>query len=489
MAGGHCNKNPFAKDEESSSLPFPRVCGTDLVNPTTAWSSQSSVQTEPQQQQQPLQVNYVVNDGNIPTDLPPAYSFVDPNTRQQQQPPLPAHSEQGNAAPHAKNLFADVKLENRKPNELFVTKGYLFDRPLSILVDKRITTTMTAERDTNVHNTNVVYVRAEVSYSGSTIKDLVNVSDAVNARNEYELRIESLGSFWTNMWLSCKLTIVFPMLDKHVHPGLSVELSGGPVEMTYLDNIHFASIGMEFTKAKVLLTKVAADFVRVKTTTSSVTATNVTTTNVFHAQTSNSSIALTDVHSVDIVARTTNSGITLSNVTSRTGSIDASSSNGQINCNDVYAKDLQLRTTNSSIDAERVSADSLVMETQNSKITGSWNIEKLLKATTTNSRIEGVIALGCASLDTQIYLSTTNSSIVATLPANEFCGKFDCTTSNSNVNLKWKGQKLGKADVDCPVSLVVDDKSYKSGFVGPSKAGLQSFSARTTNSSVDIKFE
>ncbi|KAJ2862035.1 hypothetical protein GGI22_002300, partial [Coemansia erecta] len=328
-----------------------------------------------------------------------------------------------------------------------------------------------------------------VSYSGSAIKELVNVSDVINARNEYELHIESAGSFWTNMWLSCKLTVVFPMFDKHVHPGFSAELSGGPVEMTCLDNIHFASVSMQLTKAKVLLTKLAADFVRVKTTSSSVTATNVTATNVFHAQTSNSSIALTDVHSLDIMTRTTNSGITLSNVTSRTGSIDASSSNGQLNCNDVYAKDLQLRTTNSSIGAVHVSADSLVMETQNSKITGSWNVEKLLKATTTNSKIEGAIALGCASLPTQICLTTTNSSIVATLPAREFCGKFDCMTTNSNVNLKWKGKKLEMADVDCPVSLVVDDKSHKCGFVGPSKAELQSFSARTTNSSVDIKFE
>ncbi|KAJ2555092.1 hypothetical protein EV175_002365 [Coemansia sp. RSA 1933] len=470
MTGEYCSKNPFSKDNESS-LPFPRVCGTSLINPPTAWSSQSSVQTDTlaqhQHQQQPVQVNYTHASENIPDDQPPAYSLDDPNAQQQQQH---QHAQQYPLSSNAVAGAMDMKTEATRSNELSVSRRYPFDRALRIHVDQRISASMVAKRDTDIHNTNTVYVQAEVTYSGSSIKDMIHVSDVVNGRNEYNLRIESLGSFWTNMWLRCKITVVFPAWDQLVHPGLSVELSHGSVELTYLDNVHFTALDLQLAKTKVTLDKVAGGAITVWSTSGSVTAKNVAAISMFHAQ-------------------TTSDSVTLSNVSTRAGSLDATTTNSQINCNGLFSKDVSLRTTNSSIGAIDVVAESLVMNTTNSKITGSWNVARNLNATTTNSKIHGVITFMSPESPVKVVLATSNSSIIASLPADEFRGIFDCTTSNSNVNLLWKGRVVG-SDASCPVSLSVDEKSSRRGVVGSTKAKeLHSFSATTTNSSVDISFE
>ncbi|KAJ2760285.1 hypothetical protein H4S06_001804 [Coemansia sp. BCRC 34490] len=494
MFRGHPSKKDLY-DKEDELMSALHASGT---NPFGTAAQQPQTSLHPEQQQ--IAANYTRTD-DVPSDLPPAYSYVDPNTvhRPLPPPPLPprrATSEQVVAQspePYGDDeLFDSAKLDSKKPNELVITKAFRFDRPLSIRVDSRIPTTMTMERDRSAHTTDAVYMRAEVTSSGTNIEGKVKVTDTVSSRNEYQVGIESLGSFWSNRSMRCKLTLVFPMVNKHVHPGLCVELTGGPVEMTRLENIHFASIFMQLTRAKVTLSRLAGDVVNVKTDGAPVVASNVSMALRFHVLTVNASVSLSDVYSEDVVAQTSNSSVTLNGVSARTGSIDIATSNGTISCKAVDAQDIQLRTTNSAIDADHVAADSLIMETHNGKITGGcWTVERLLRVDTTNSKIDGAIAFGSQSpsLPTKIHLNTTNSKISVSLPADQFRGRFECLTTSSSVNIKWQGKKLQKVDDLCPINLVVDEKSSKRGHVGSLKTDLQSFSAKTTNSAIDIKFE
>ncbi|KAI9502968.1 hypothetical protein BX070DRAFT_263427 [Coemansia spiralis] len=455
-----------------------RHCPSSGVGHAVSNGSSSTRAQFEQSQQPPLLPG---NDVPVHTDMPPAYSLIDNNTQE------PSASYRASATQADEDLLYELKLEYKGPSVLGATRGYLFDRPIYIHTSSQLTSTVSVERDDNTSNSDVVYIKAEISTSLGNIEDKVDVISELNKKGEYEFFIKSKGSFWGSMSTRCQIRVLFPSFTQNVHPGLFIESSGGFVGMTCLDNIHFKSIKMQLTKAKVSLTKISSNRINVDTTNNTVHATNVLAESAFDVKTTNSKITLLDTRAEQIVAYTSNASISMDAVSST--SINATTTNAQISCNGVDAGEVHLKTKNATIQCERLSADALTIETKNSKVCGSWTIGSLLKVSTKNAKIEGTVTFKSPLAPTRIYFDTTNSNIKVTAPADYFCGTFDAMTSNSNTTITWKGSRLIGNTSNPPIHFAVNEKNYKRGVLKPSDLMQHSLDAKTSNSSIEISFD
>ncbi|KAJ1998740.1 hypothetical protein GGI04_004870 [Coemansia thaxteri] len=413
-----------------------------------------------------------------PGELPPAYSFSDPHI------PVARPLQIATAASSTSlEAYRDLKIDQMKPSELVATKAFAFDRPVYIHTTGISSSTLIIEPDTDCTNTDAIVVRAEVSSQISGLDNKCNVTVAINELNEYDFYVCSTASIWSLKSINCRFIVRVPSNHAGSHPGVRIALTNGRADLNYLHGMSFGFIDLKTTCGDVSLTNVRGGRINIGTTRGAIKSNNVVATEMYDVQTTNSKVTLVDVRAMRVSAVTSNASITMTTISG--DAVVAETTNCKIECTNVSAVNMKLTTTNSSIETNHVAATNLYLNTRNAKIEGTWRIRSLLDVVTTNSRIIGAILLEDPTVHANIRLSTTNSKIKATLPAESFRGVFDAKTSNSSASVQWP---RGKSPSMPPFQYIINDKSYKRGTVGNVDSMRHQFSAITSNSGIDLRF-
>ncbi|KAJ2496351.1 hypothetical protein IWW47_003813 [Coemansia sp. RSA 2052] len=413
----------------------------------------------------------------IPSDLPPAYSFSDPNM-------LPAMPPQFSMAlsSGSPDALQDLKVDQKRASELVATKAFAFDRPVFIHASNVSSTTLVIEPDTNLDNADAIVVIAEVTSLISGLDNKCSVTATVNELNEYDFYVCSTASMWSLKSINCRFVVRVPSTRAGSHPGIRAAFANGRADMSYINNINFGFIDLKTTCGDVALTNVQGGSIRVSTTRGVLKASNVVAADLCEMLTTNCKVTLVDVRAQQVNTKTSNSSITLTTVAGE--AVLAETSNGKIDCTNISAVNVKLTTTNSSIDTNHVAATNLYLNTRNAKIEGTWRIKNLLDVVTTNSKIVSTILLQDPLEPVTIRLSTTNSKIQAYLPAESFRGVFDAKTSNSKATVQaHRTNNVGSP----PIQYIINDKSYKRGTIGSIDSTRHQFSASTTNSGIEVR--
>ncbi|KAJ2900134.1 hypothetical protein IWW38_000674 [Coemansia aciculifera] len=413
----------------------------------------------------------------IPNDLPPAYSFSDPNMHAGMPPQFSAALTGGSL-----DVYQDLKVDQKRASEMVATKAFAFDRPVYIHTSNISSTTLVVEPDTKLGNTDSIVVIAQITSQLSGLDNKCNVTATVNELNEYDFFVCSTASMWSIKPISCRFVVRVPSAHACSHPGIRAEFTNGRADMSYINNINFGFIDLKTTCGDVNLTHVRGGIIRASTTRGVFKANNVVAAELCEMLTTNSKVVLVDVRAKQVITTTNNSSITLTTVSGE--SIIAETTHGKVDCTNVAAINVKLSTTNSSIDTSHVEASNLYLNTRNAKIEGTWRIKNVLDVVTTNSRINGTILLQDPLEPVTIRLSTTNSKIQAYLPTDSFRGEFDIKTSNSKATVKAQRKDI----VDSPpIRFTIDDKSFKRGTIGPGHSVLHQLAASTSNSAIEIR--
>ncbi|KAJ2824379.1 hypothetical protein IWW50_003361 [Coemansia erecta] len=410
---------------------------------------------------------------DLANDLPPAYSVADPNVQV------------GTAALPAPdfNVQGDIKIDQKQPNALVATKAFGLDRLLYFHTSNISTCSLIVEHNPDSSSQSSVVVTAEVSSQMSDLKERSTITMEENAQGEYEVLVSLKWSVWNVFSTQCKFIVRVPSSAVIEHPGIRAQVCNDHYGMGHLQNITFNVLDVQAPNSDVSLSAVNGGRISICSTNGEIEAKRVQAFELLSLVTTNKILRLTDSHSPDIHVQTSNRSITLDNVSGdRT---DAETSNSRIKCSNVIAGSLRLKTRNAGIDTSMISADDLRLITSNSSVKGTWLIKNKLEITTSNSKIAGAVQLKDTRERASIDLTTSNSSIDVSLPANGFRGSFDAKTSNSSVGVEWAGESFSK---EPPIRYIVDTKSYKRGSVGASAEYMHDMSAKTSNSSISIKF-
>ncbi|KAJ2040090.1 hypothetical protein H4S03_001255 [Coemansia sp. S3946] len=413
----------------------------------------------------------------IPGDLPPAYSFSDPNMHSVMPPQFTASLTNSSL-----DTYRDLKLDQKRASELVATKAFAFDRPVFIHTSNISSSTLVIEPDTNLDNKDAIVIVAEVTSQISGLDNKCSVTATVNELNEYDFFVCSTASMWSLKTICCRFLVRVPSTYTGSHPGLRVALTNGRADMSYINNINFSFIDLKTTCGDVSLINVFGGNIRISTTRGVLKANNVVAAEMFEALTTNSRISLVDIRAQRVNTATSNSTITLTTVAGE--AVHAETTNSKIDCTNVSAVNLKLTTTNSSIETNHVEASNLYLNTRNAKVEGTWRIKNLLDVVTTNSKIISTILLQEPTAPVSIRLSTTNSKIQAYLPAESFRGVFDVKTSNSKATVQ--SQRVNNVGSP-PIQFIINDRSYKRGTIGPTDSVRHQFSASTTNSGIEVR--
>ncbi|KAI8323506.1 hypothetical protein GQ54DRAFT_258139 [Martensiomyces pterosporus] len=407
----------------------------------------------------------------IPTqDLPPEYSESDPRAPADAPPPFVEGSQ------------GDIKVDKKSAKELVATKGFAFDHPLYIHTTGVSSSSVVIEPDTNLNNQGTIVVTAELTSPTTGIEDRSEFTVHFNSHDEYDFHVSVNWAFWNMMMVQCRIIVRVPSTVSCVHPGIRVEVTNGRVDMSSLTNVDFGRINLKTSNSSVSMSNIRGGDIRFATSNGEMRLTNVTASEKVNATSSNGKMEVENIRTPSLTAVTSNGSLTLLRVAA--DKVRGETVNSSINCRDTKANDLDLHTTNSSINTMGVEADSMRVSTKNAKVEGTWKVRSLLEVYTTNSKIDGTIDLVDPLAAARIRLTTTNSKIRANLPARSFRGTVDAKTSNSKVFVEWKSSQ-----VPAPaINYIVDDKSYKRAKIGEVSELQHDFVAKTSNSSIDVKF-
>ncbi|KAJ2080594.1 hypothetical protein H4R24_002957 [Coemansia sp. RSA 988] len=406
-------------------------------------------------------------------ELPPAYSAIDPFTS----------TEGISSTEVAAIAMGDLKVAQKKPNELLATKMLLLDHPLYIHTDNISSSSLIVEHDTNPDNHGVVVVRAEVKAQMSDIKDRCTITMGLNDNGEYDIYVSFKWTLLNAFSTKCDFVVQVPTAVNITHPGIRAELSNDHVGMGCLDNVTFGFIDIQTSKANVSLMSVSGKRICIGTSDGTIEATSVKAEKELGLSTSNAQITLSDLRCSSVSARTSNAKIVLKDIASHIVSVKTT--NARVKCEGANVNDLSIVTSNALIETDNINADFLRLSTSNARIEGVWTINDLLDVSTSNSKIEGTIILNNPQTRTSILLNTTNSKIAATLPARVFSGTFDLKTSNSRAEVEWASDGLGEQK---PLQYVVESKAYKRGTLGARKDLRHELVAKTSNAPIEIRF-
>ncbi|KAJ2162093.1 hypothetical protein GGF46_000968 [Coemansia sp. RSA 552] len=353
-----------------------------------------------------------VNTQNLGSDLPPAYSPIDPN----EEPAAPLIAAVVTPRPP---VVGELKVDHKRPTELVATKSLGLDRPLFFHTTNVSKSSLIVEHDVDPSNTDHVVVRVEVGAQTSDLADRCTFTMEANDRGEYEIHASLKWSLWNVFMTSCKFVVRVPATMDIAHPGIRAELSGDHVVMGRLTNVDFAWIDIQTSNADVTLTAVNGGRVRIRTSNCTIEANNVAAKECLELETTDSAVTLKNSDSADIRVQTTNAKIQLQNV--KGGNVVGNTSNAKIGCVNVVCNNLVLRTSNGGLETDAAtSANSMRLTTRNTGIKGVWNVKDLLDVSTSNSKIEGCVVLKDPSAKTSISLHTSNAKIRVNLPADAF---------------------------------------------------------------------
>ncbi|PIA16838.1 hypothetical protein COEREDRAFT_80899 [Coemansia reversa NRRL 1564] len=406
-------------------------------------------------------------------ELPPAYSLVDPTI----------HVERNYSSGAAAVATGDLKLVQKKPNELLAAKEFALDYPLYIHTNNVSSSSLIVEHDTNPDNYGIIVVQAEVKAQMSDIKDRCSITMSLNDQGEYDVFVSFKWTLLDTFSTKCDFVVRVPTSVNIIHPGIRAELSNDHVGMGCLDNVTFGFIDVLTSKSNVSLMTVSSKRICIGTSDGTIEVTCVTAESELEVSTSNAQITLSDLHCNNLNARTSNAKIVLQEITGC--NIVVRTTNAKIKCKGANVNDLSIATSNASIETDDIIVNSLRLNTNNARIEGVWTIKDLLDVNTSNSKIEGTILLKNPQARALILLNTSNSKIAATLPASVFCGTFDIKTSNSRAEVEWASASLSEQQ---PLKYVVDSKSYKRGTIGAREKFRHELVAKTSNAPIEIRF-
>ncbi|ORX66202.1 hypothetical protein DL89DRAFT_307260 [Linderina pennispora] len=402
------------------------------------------------------------------SELPPAYSEVDPNAPAgAQQPP-----------PFVPGSQTDLKVDQKSSYEMVATKGFDFERPLFIHTTGVVKTDLLIEPDPNPDNQGTMFVSAEVSALQGKLEERAEFQVHLNEYNEYDFHVNVGWTFWNMLPVMCRIFVRAPSTIVRAHPGIRADITNGRFDIAALSNIGFTRLNLKTTNSSASVTNISGRDIQLATTNGSLRLSNVKSSEVLNLRTTNAKIELDQAVAPAITVATSNQGVSLSDVTA--DSLKVETKNSSIKSRNVRAGSVDMKTTNSSITTDGIRADSLHISTTNARVEGMWVVKSALDVYTTNSRISGTIQLADARAPAQIRFSTSNSKIEAFLPAESFRGIIDARTSNDKANVQLASQYAQPPELQ----HIVSDKSYKRVMVGN---GPHGFSAKTSNSKIDVK--
>ncbi|KAJ2805934.1 hypothetical protein H4R20_001893 [Coemansia guatemalensis] len=406
-------------------------------------------------------------------DLPPAYSAIDPHT-----------SAEGISSSEVAALATgDLKLVEKKPNELLATKTISLKHPLYIHTNNVSSSSLIVEHDTNPDNHGVVVVRAEVKAQMPDIKDRCSITMSLNDQGEYDIFVSFKWTLLNAFSTKCDFVVRVPTAFNITHPGIRAELSNDHVGMGCLDNVTFGFVDILTSKANVSLMAVSGKRICIRTSDGTIEATCVKTEGELDLSTSNAQITLSGLRCTNISARTSNAKVVFQDITGH--NVSVKTTNAKVKCDGANVEDLHITTSNALIETDNINVDFLRLNTSNARIEGVWTIKSLLDVTTSNSKIEGTILLNNPQERASILLNTSNSKIAATLPASVFCGTFDVKTSNSRAEVEWASDSLSEEQL---LQYVVNSKAYKRGTLGARKELRHELAAKSSNAPIEIRF-
>ncbi|KAJ2840666.1 hypothetical protein FBU31_000222, partial [Coemansia sp. 'formosensis'] len=206
----------------------------------------------------------------IPGDLPPAYSFSDPNIH----PTLPP---QFTTALTSSSLdaYRDLKLDQKKASELVATKAFAFDRPVFIHTSNISSSTLVIEPDTSLDNKDAIVIVAEVTSLISGLDNRCSVTATINELNEYDFFVCSTASMWSIKPINCRFLVRVPSTYTGSHPGIRASFTNGRADMSYINNINFGFIDLKTTCGDVSLNNILGGNIRINTTRGVLKANNV----------------------------------------------------------------------------------------------------------------------------------------------------------------------------------------------------------------------
>ncbi|KAJ1813188.1 hypothetical protein LPJ56_005248, partial [Coemansia sp. RSA 2599] len=357
-------------------------------------------------------------------------------------------------------------------------QGFPFDRPLLIRTTNIQNSSLVIEHDSDPENTDSIVVSAIITAQKSDIREKCEITTLVNAHGEYDFHVNSTWSMWSLAMAKCSFFVRVPPSANIRHPGVRIDLASSSIETRHVSNIEFDRLDIKTQCGLILLNGLRGGLIHASTSNSELRAMNVSAGVALELKTTNAKISVSDIQAARISAKTSNSPVALKTAVVQFANIETT--NSKIECDTVTGGELHLQTNNSTITSTGMQVDSLYMVTTNAKIEGTWEIRDLLDICTTNSKIEGYILLKESPDKTSVRLSTSNSKIKVRLPAETFSGTFDLKTSSRTVSVSCK-KKEGPR-----VSYIVDDKSYKKGFIGDKDKVWHDISAKTSNSGIEV---
>lgn len=153
-------------------------------------------------------------------------------------------------------------------------------------------------------------------------------------------------------------------------------------------------------------------------------------------ETTNGLVTVSDITATKgVVASTTNSQITLSNIATENGNVTASSTNGKIILDDIRADSISAHTTNGAVVGERLAVNSLSCTTTNGALSFyELEVGQKVLFKSTNGNI--VAEFNGKMSDFTIEGHTTNGSFI---PGNTGTGniKAECYTTNGDIRLSF----------------------------------------------------
>ncbi|KAJ1945784.1 hypothetical protein FBU59_002208 [Linderina macrospora] len=406
----------------------------------------------------------------LTTELPPAYSELDPN--------LPAHAPPPPPPAFAPGSQTDLKIDQKSSSELVGTKGFDFERPIFIHTTGVSKTDLLVEPDPNPDNQGTIFVSAEVSSMQSKLEERAEFQVHLNEYNEYDFHVNVGWTFWNMLPAACRILVRVPSTIVRAHPGIRADIANGRFDMAALSNIGFTRINLKTTNSSASVSNISGRNIQLATTNGSLHLSNIKSSEVINVRMTNSRAELEQVVAPTLHVATSNREIILTDVTA--DSLRAESTNSSIRCRNIRAGGVDLKTTNMSITTDEMRADSLNISTTNARVEGTWEVKRALDVHTTNSRISGTIQLVDPREPAQIRFSTSNSKIEAFLPAESFRGMIDARTSNDKV----KVELVNRQEQPLELTHIVSDKSYKRVMAG---SGTHGFSAKTSNSKIEVK--
>ncbi|KAJ2617401.1 hypothetical protein H4S08_000369 [Coemansia sp. RSA 1365] len=405
-------------------------------------------------------------------ELPPAYSLVDPT--------ISAEMDFSSGA--AAIATGDLKLVQKRPNELLATKEFSLDYPLYIHTNNVSSSSLIVEHDTNPDNHGIIVVQAKVKAKTSDIKDICSITMSLNDQGESDVFVSFKWTLLNTFSTKCDFVVRVPTAVNIIHPGIRAELSNDHVGMGCLDNVTFGFVDVLTSKSNVSLMTVSSKRICIGTSDGTIEATCVTAESELELSTSNAQITLSDLRCTNLNARTSNAKIVLHEITAC--NVAVRTTNAKVKCKGANVDDLSIATSNALIETDDIVVNSLRLNTNNARIEGVWTIKDLLDVNTSNGKVEGTILLKNSQARASILLNTNNSKIAATLPASAFCGTFDIKTSNSRAEVEWANDSLSEQ----PLKYVVNSKAYKRGTIGTRKDFRHELVAKTSNSPIEIRF-